>query len=87
MEILLDAEKSSDKKLVRLRSFPGRLYAEMIREALEKENIPSIIKGEDTGILGAGSMTESSPGKVTVWVRQSDRQRADSIVIQMLDHI
>lgn len=83
----MDAEKSSDKKLVRLKTFPGRLYAEMICEVLEKENIPTLIKGEDTGILGAGSMTESSPGTVTVWVRKSDRERADSIATQMLDHI
>ncbi len=79
-------EQKTGGKLVKWRSFPGRLYAEMVAEALRREGIYCIIKGEDVGILG-GTMTANSPGKVTVYLLEEDRERAEQIAVDMLDHI
>ncbi|NOY76617.1 MAG: DUF2007 domain-containing protein [Calditrichaeota bacterium] len=80
-------EKPSEEKWVRLKSFPSRLYAEMVKEVLDHLEIPSIIKGEDVGILGTGSYGTSSPGKVTLWVLEKDLDRCREISTDMLDHI
>ena len=81
------AKEEKQNRLIKWRSFPGRLYAEMVAEALRKEGIISIIKGEDIGILGGSSFATSSPGKVTVWINENDRDRAEEIAVDMLDHI
>ena len=79
-------EEKNQEKLVKWRSFPGRVYAEMVAEALRRQGIYCIIKGEDVGILGA-AMTANSPGKVTVYLLEKDRERAEQIAVDMLDHI
>jgi hypothetical protein len=83
----MKSEKTDPEKLVEWRTFPGRLYAEMVAEVLKKEQIHCIIKGDDAGILGASSVAEYSPGKITVWILEKDRQRAEQIAFDMLDHI
>ena len=83
----MKSEEVDPEKLIRWRTFPGRLYAEMVAEALKKENIHCIIKGDDAGILGASSVAEYSPGKITVWILEKDRKRAEQIAFDMLDHI
>jgi hypothetical protein len=54
-----------------LRDLPSRLYAEMLKGALEKEGIPCFIKGDDIGIM-LGSYSTTSPVRVSLWV---DRNR------------
>jgi hypothetical protein len=71
---------------VPFRSLPSRLYAEMLQEALKKEGIPSIIKGDDVGIM-LGSYSTTSPVTITVWVQEEDVERSEEIANQMLDHI
>ena len=83
----MKSEKDNPEKLVKWRSFPGRMYAEMVAEVLKKENIHCIIKGDDAGILGASSVAEYSPGKTEVWVLEKNRERAEQIAFDMLDHI
>jgi len=79
-------KKEDGDRLIKWRSFPGRVYAEMVAEALRREGIYCIIKGEDVGILG-GTMTANSPGKVTVYLQEKDRERAEQVAVDMLDHI
>lgn len=79
--------KNNEEKIVKLRTVPGRLYAEMLAEVLQKEGIHCVIKGEDVGILGGRTFGSSSPGKVTIWVGESQRQRAEEIAVSMIDHI
>jgi|Deesub1362B_J571_1020462.scaffolds.fasta_scaffold05652_2 hypothetical protein len=78
---------STDEEIVRWRSFPGRLYAEMVAEALRREGIHCIIKGEDIGFLGGNTMSAYSPGRVVVYLKKSDLPRADEVANDMLDHI
>ncbi len=82
-------KKSEEKeeKWVRLKTFPSRLYAEMVQEVLDQKGIPSVIKGEDVGILGTGSYGTSSPGRVTLWVLEKDLDACRDISTDMLDHI
>lgn len=71
---------------VPLKSLPSRLYAEMVQEALKKEGIPSIIKGDDVGIM-LGSYSTTSPVEITIWVPKEQVERSEEIADQMLDHI
>lgn len=80
-------EKHSEPiKYIPFRSYPSRLYAEMLREALEKEGIPSLIKSNDIGIM-LGSYSTISPVEVMVWVPEKDLKRCKKIADEMLDHI
>jgi hypothetical protein len=70
----MKSEKTDPEKLVEWRTFPGRLYAEMVAEVLKKEQIHCIIKGDDAGILGASSVAEYSPGTASQSIRQAESQ-------------
>ncbi len=82
----LEKETFEEIKYVPFRSLPSRLYAEMLQGALEKEGIPSIIKGDDIAIT-LGSYSTTSPVEVTIWVPQEDLERTEQIADEMLDHI
>ena len=73
-------------KYIPFRSFPSRLYAEMLQKALEQEGIPSLIKSDDIGIM-LGSYSTISPVEVMVWVPEEDFERCQEIADGMLDHI
>ncbi|MGB2697694.1 MAG: DUF2007 domain-containing protein [Candidatus Zixiibacteriota bacterium] len=73
-------------KYIPFRSFPSRLYAEMLQKALEKEGIPSIIKSDDVGIM-LGSYSTISPVEVMVWVPEEDFEKCAKIADEMLNHI
>lgn len=82
----LPEEAPEESDYVPLRSLPSRLYAEMLAEALKKEGISSIIKGDDVGIM-LGSYSTTSPVNVTIWVPEGEVDRCAEIANQMLDHI
>jgi hypothetical protein len=82
----LEEETLESIKYVPFRTLPSRLYAEMLKEALENEGIPSIIKGDDVAIV-LGSYSTTSPVEITIWVPEEDLERAEQIADQMLDHI
>ena len=73
-------------RYIPFRSFPSRLYAEMLQKALEKEGIPSIIKSDDVGIM-LGSYSTISPVEVMVWVPEEDFEKCEKIADEMLNHI
>lgn len=81
-----EQETAEDVKYVPFRTFPSRLYAEMLKEALENEGIPSIIKGDDVAIV-LGSYGTTSPVEVTIWIPEDNMERAEQIADEMLDHI
>lgn len=82
----LEEETLENVKYVPFRTLPSRLYAEMLKEALENEGIPSIIKGDDVAIA-LGSYGTTSPVEVSIWVPEEDLERAEQIADAMLDHI
>jgi hypothetical protein len=83
---LPDEESPEGIDYVPLRTLPSRLYAEMLREALKKEGIPSFIKSDDVAITFPSHGTTSAV-PVTLWVPKDRVQRCEEIADQMLDHI
>lgn len=83
---MTEEQKSRPIKYIPFRSFPSRLYAEMLQKALEEEGIPSLIKSDDIGIM-LGSYSTISPVEVMVWVPEKDLEKCEEIANQMLDHI
>lgn len=76
-----------DLKLVAIHSLPSKLYAEMVKEVLEKRGIPCVIK---TDLLSAafGSDGTSAVGtQATIYVPEKRRVESEEILHQMLDHI
>jgi uncharacterized Zn finger protein (UPF0148 family) len=86
VEKLPEEESAQGVDYVPLRSLPSRLYAEMLREALKKEGIPSFIKSDDIAITFPSYGTTSAV-TVTIWVPKEDVERSEEIADQMLDHI
>lgn len=79
------AETAKPSEMVLLHSFPGRVYAEMVQEALKNQGIPSLIKGEDVGIgvyWGAHTVTE-----VKLYVPKDSYEEALNILNLTVDHI
>ncbi len=72
--------------LVELHIFPGEVYAQMVKEALEKEGIPCLLQKDSlSSIYVVQGSTESCPTRILV--REEDLPRAASIMEQMIDHI
>lgn len=72
-----------DHRLVSLRPVKSRLYALMIREALQNEGIPSILQSEDVGII-LGSFGTDSFFEVRVLVPACFRRRANRIASRIV---
>lgn len=77
-------------KLILIKNFPNRMYAEMAQQTLETEGIPSVIKAPDYGITGSG--TSGGFGIFTgqgvdLYVEEEFAQRAEEIVREQYDGI
>ncbi len=83
---LPEEKPPKEVKWIPLHELPGQMYAEMVKEILEKEGIPSYIKANFlTGAYGIkGSFAGS---RATLYVPEEHANRAGSILNQMLDHI
>jgi len=68
-------------KYVPFRSYPSRLFAEMVREALANEGIPSIIKTDQA--YSFAEMGTSSTVSVVLWVADDSQELAETIADQM----
>ena len=79
-------ESVPNPDFVPLRNLPSRLYAEMLKEALEAVGIISMIKGDEG--VAFRTMTAHIPvSTITVWVPRKDLEKAQQVADQMLDHI
>jgi len=83
---LPETQEARPLKFVLLRDLPSRLYAEMLKGALEKEGITCIIKGDDVGLM-LGSLATSSPFRISLWVDRSNLFEAKKIAEQILGDI
>jgi hypothetical protein len=81
-----EPEEWPNPDFVPLRNLPSRLYAEMLREALQAVGIISMIKG-DEGLAFRTTTTHIPVSNVTVWVPRKDVEKAQQVADQMLDHI
>jgi len=69
---------------VPLRSYPTRIHAEMVQEALTNEGIPSIIRGTELFGTVTGLGTAVAP-KLTLCVPEDRREEAALIADGILD--
>ena len=73
-------------KYVFLKDVPSRLYAEMLKGALEEKGIPCFVKGDDIGIM-LGSYSTTSPVRISVWVDRNKLFEAKKIAQEILGDI
>lgn len=80
-------EQEDDFDWVPLRGVPGKTYAEMVTEILDKEEIPNYIKSDplSTAYLTAGASAIS--GNAVIYVPEKNREKAEDILFQILDNI
>ena len=83
VDALPENEKSIEINWVPLRSVPGKPYAAMVTEILDKEEIPNYVKSDaiSTAYLSSGT------GIAVIYVPEEHLTRAEEILNQMLDHI
>ncbi len=74
-------------RFVPLPALPGRIYAEMIREVLEKRGIPCYLRSD--GITDALKISGTGPISkgVMLFVPEDRLKECTDIQHQMLDHI
>lgn len=89
VDALPDPQKKSlvEEEYVGLYSLPGQVYAEMVKEALEKEGIQSVLKTDvmSSGLLVKG--TDMAGDRCQLFVLKKDKQKAENILHTMMDHI
>ncbi len=76
--------EQADEPLVELRSLPGKIYADMVKEALEKQGIPCVVKPE---VLSGGLLVSGDTGECRIFVAARHKRRAEKILTDMMDHI
>jgi len=82
-EEMVDEEPSD---LVQLHVFAGDLYGEMVKEALENEGIWCVLrKAPGPTVLRVSGATEWAG--TAVFVRRSELERSEEIMVGILDHI
>ena len=76
-----------DIELVALQSLPGVVYADMVKEALEKDGVACFLQSDALtsayGSKGLGSTGQSCQ----IFVKKEDKDRAERILHEMLNHI
>ncbi len=83
----LEEKPVKDTQLVSIYSLPGLVYAEMVKEALEKAGIRCIIKSDvvTSGLLSKGA--ETVGGSCQILVDKKNKTKALGILHNMVDHI
>ena len=71
-------------KYVPFRPYPSRLFAEMVREALANDGIPSIIKTDQA--YPYAEMGTSSTVSVVLWVAEDSLELAEQIADRISEH-
>ncbi len=84
---LPEQRQEDNIELVALHSLPGIVYAEMVKEALEKEGIKSVIQTDNlsSGLLIKG--LDAAGGACKILVDKRYEKKAASILNTMMDHI
>ncbi|MBN1998044.1 DUF2007 domain-containing protein [candidate division KSB1 bacterium] len=87
VEKLPEERPVKDTQLISIYSLPGMVYAEMVKEALEKAGIRCIIKSDvmTSGLQSKGS--QSVGGSCQILVDKKNKKKALDILHTMVDHI
>jgi len=79
-------EDYKETKWVKLHSQPGRIYSEMVIEALKEKGIPCVLDPGNVSALAAKGI--SIPGDESrIWVPEEHFKEANDLLIRMIDHI
>ncbi|MBN2413866.1 DUF2007 domain-containing protein [candidate division KSB1 bacterium] len=85
----MDEQKNNqnDEELIGLSNLPGIVYAEMVKEALERQGIKSIIKPDvmSSGLQAKGAHITGDSCRIFVF--KKDAEKAQEILETMMDHI
>jgi len=81
-----DDDESTEGKFVPFRTYPSRVHAEMIVEALAHEGIPAMIKSDEMFGSATGVGTGGTP-KIVVWVPVAQKDEAADVADGTLDHL
>jgi len=74
-------------KMVSLHPLPSKIYAEMVKEVLEKRGIPCIIKTDLLSSAFGSDGTSAVGTQAVIYVPEDRQQESEEILHQMLDHI
>ena len=83
----LPIEEHKEVDLVGLHPLPGIVYAEMVKEALEKSGIACVIKSDPMTAAGFIRGANAAGEECQIYVDKKDKRRAETILHTMLDHI
>lgn len=81
-----ELEENDESDFVPLRTVPSRVYAQMLKESLENEGIPAIIKGEDAGEM-LGTLGTATTLPIEIWVPADEIDRAEEVANAMMGKI
>ena len=76
--------------LVLIKNFPNGTIAEMAKQTLEEQGIPSIVKGSGGGLgpvvfQGAGGTTQFNGSGVDLYVQEEDVKSAKELLDSIYD--
>ncbi|MDW7682134.1 MAG: hypothetical protein SCK70_16345 [bacterium] len=72
---------------VALRDLPGSIYAEMVKEVLDKQNIPNFIQSDATSATLLTRVVSSAGASSIIYVPKKHYQKCRQILLDMMDHI
>jgi hypothetical protein len=73
--------------MVPLHPLPSKLYAEMVKEVLEKRDIFCVIKADILSSAFGSNGTSAVGTQATIYVPEDRREESEEILHQMLNHI
>jgi len=73
--------------MIPLHPLPSRIYAEMVKEVLEKRGISCIIKTDLLSSAFGSDGTSAVGTQAVIYVPEDRCQESEEILHQMLDHI
>jgi hypothetical protein len=71
--------------LVKVKNFPNRMFAEMARETLRQEGVPSWIRSPDIGILG--TTRDAVPQGADLYVEEEHATQARELISALFGNL
>ena len=72
-------------KIILIKNFPNRIFAEQAKEILERNEISAVLKSADVGILGTASSSLNIG--VNLYVEEEEAERAAELIDALYDGI
>jgi len=83
----LSEEVPGEIDWVKLHPLPGTIYADMVKEVLDQQGIPNIIRKTFMASAIGASGSEMGGLESIILVPRERKEEAESILHQMMDHI